>query len=527
MQHYNILWADDEIDLLKPHILFLKAKGYDITPVNSGADALEKVEQEKYDLVLLDEMMPGMTGLETLAQIKQIRPLLPVVMVTKSEEEHLMEEAIGSKIADYLIKPINPNQLLLSLKKNLDNKRLVTEHTNLSYQQDFRNISMQYNDRMDHAEWAEVYKKLIFWELELDQSQDKSMSEILAMQKSEANANFCKFIVDNYEDWLNDPKGKLDKPVLSHQLMRKKVFPLIDTGTAPESQKPLFFLLIDNLRYDQWRILEPILADYFTVQEETNYYAILPTTTAFARNAIFSGLMPSEMAKKHPDLWVNEDANEDEGLNNNEDQFLRRQLESARITGKFSYHKILNVNQGKQLVDTVTNLFQNPFNVIVYNFVDMLSHARTDMAMIKELAPDESAYRSITRSWFLHSPLFELVKKIADKGGRLIVTTDHGMIRVQKPAKIVGYRETNTNLRYKQGKNLGFDDNHLYVARKPEALFLPKPNVSTAYVFTMEDYFFAYPNNYNYYVNYYRDTFQHGGISLEEMIVPFAYMTPK
>ena len=518
MQNYSILWADDEIDLLKPHILFLKNKGYQVTPVNSGADALEKVEQDKYDLVLLDEMMPGMTGLETLAQIKQMRPNMPVVMITKSEEEHIMEEAIGSKIADYLIKPINPNQLLLSLKKNLDNKRLVTERTNLSYQQDFRNLAMQYNDRIGYEEWAEIYKKLIYWELELDGAHDRSMGEILNMQKSEANSNFCKFIEENYEDWLNDPKA--DKPLMSHQLMRKKVFPLL------EQNSPLFFILIDNLRYDQWKIIEPILTDYFTVEEESSYYSILPTTTAFARNAIFSGMMPSEMEKQHPDLWVN-DENDEEGLNNHEDDFLRRQLERARLNIKFSYNKILNINQGKSLVDNFNNLMQNQLNVVVYNFVDMLSHARTDMAMIKELAPDEAAYRSISRSWFLHSPLLELVRKIANKGGRMIITTDHGMIRVQKPAKIVGYRETNTNLRYKQGKNLGFDDNHLYVARRPERLFLPKPNVSTAYVFTKEDYFFAYPNNYNYYVNYYRDTFQHGGISLEEVIIPFAYLRAK
>ncbi|WP_128544452.1 T9SS response regulator signal transducer PorX [Larkinella soli] len=518
MQNYSILWADDEIDLLKPHILFLKNKGYAVTPVNSGADALEKVEQEKYDLVFLDEMMPGMTGLETLQQIKQMRPNLPVVMITKSEEEHIMEEAIGSKIADYLIKPLNPNQILLSVKKILDNKRLVTERTNLGYQQDFRNLSMQYNDRIDFEEWADIYKRLIFWELELDGAQDRSMVEVFNMQKSEANATFCKFVVDNYEDWLNDPKA--DKPLMSHQLMRKKVFPLV------EQNNPLFFILVDNLRYDQWKVIEPVLTEFFAVEEESSYYSILPTTTAFARNAIFSGMLPSEMEKNHPDLWVN-DENDEEGLNNNEDQFLKRQIERSRLNIRSSYNKILNINQGKQLVDNFSNLMQNDLNVIVYNFVDMLSHARTDMAMIKELAPDEAAYRSITRSWFNHSPLLELVRKIAEKGGRLIITTDHGMIRVQKPAKIVGYRETNTNLRYKQGKNLGFDENHLFVCRKPERFFLPRINVSTAYVFTMEDYFFAYPNNYNYYVNYYRDTFQHGGVSLEEMVIPFVYMRAK
>lgn len=515
MQNYTILWADDEIDLLKPHILFLKNKGYQVTPVNSGADALEKVEQEQFDLVFLDEMMPGMTGLETLQQIKQMRPNLPVVMITKSEEEHIMEEAIGSKIADYLIKPLNPNQILLSVKKILDNKRLVSERTNIGYQQDFRNLSMQYNDRIGYEEWVDIYKKLIFWELELDGAQDRSMSEVLNMQKSEANSNFCKFVMENYEDWLNDPKA--EKPVLSHQLMRKKVFPLIDQNN------PLFFILIDNLRYDQWKVIEPILAEFFVVEEESSYYSILPTTTGFARNAIFSGMMPSEMEKQYPNLWVN-DENDEEGLNNNEDEFLRKQIEKSRLNIKHTYNKILNTNQGKSLVDNFNNLMQNQLNVIVYNFVDMLSHARTDMAMIKELAPDERAYRSITRSWFLHSPLLELIRKIADKGAQLVITTDHGMIRVQKPAKIVGYRETNTNLRYKQGKNLGFDENHVFVCRKPESFFLPRLNVSTAYVFTLEDYFFAYPNNYNYYVNYYRDTFQHGGVSLEEMIIPFVHL---
>ncbi|GAA4397170.1 PglZ domain-containing protein [Nibrella viscosa] len=515
MQNYTILWADDEIDLLKPHILFLKNKGYQVTPVNSGADALEKVEQEQFDLVFLDEMMPGMTGLETLQQIKQMRPNLPVVMITKSEEEHIMEEAIGSKIADYLIKPLNPNQILLSVKKILDNKRLVSERTNIGYQQDFRNLSMQYNDRIGYEEWVDIYKKLIFWELELDGAQDRSMSEVLNMQKSEANSNFCKFVMESYEDWLNDPKA--EKPVLSHQLMRKKVFPLIDQNN------PLFFILIDNLRYDQWKVIEPILAEFFVVEEESSYYSILPTTTGFARNAIFSGMMPSEMEKTYPNLWVN-DENDEEGLNNNEDEFLRRQIDKSRLNIKHTYNKILNTNQGKSLVDNFNNLMQNQLNVVVYNFVDMLSHARTDMAMIKELAPDERAYRSITRSWFLHSPLLELVRKIADKGAQLVITTDHGMIRVQKPAKIVGYRETNTNLRYKQGKNLGFDEDHVFVCRKPENFFLPRLNVSTAYVFTLEDYFFAYPNNYNYYVNYYRDTFQHGGVSLEEMIIPFVHL---
>ena len=517
MQRYSILWADDEIDLLKPHILFLRNKGYDVTPVNSGTDALDKCNEQNFDVVFLDENMPGMTGLETLSQIKATKPSLPVVMITKSEEEHIMEEAIGAKIADYLIKPLNPNQILLSVRKILDGKRLVTEKTTQGYQQDFRNIAMAYNDRIGHEEWADIYKKLVFWELALDGANDRSMAEVLDMQKSEANSNFAKFVMENYEDWLNDPKA--EKPLLSHQLMKKKVFPLIS------AQEPVFFFLIDNLRYDQWKILESILQEYFNVDEESVYYSILPTTTAFARNAIFSGMLPSEMEKYHSDLWVNDD--EEEGKNNSEDQFLLRQMQKARIDAKMSYHKIININQGKSLVDSFNNLMTNQFNVIVYNFVDMLSHARTDMAMIRELAPDESAYRSITRSWLMHSPLLELFKRLSEKKVKIVVTTDHGTIRVKRPYKIIGDKNTNTNLRYKQGKNLGFDEDDVLVVRKPERFFLPKINVSTAYVFTVEDYFFAYPNNYNYYVNYYKDTFQHGGVSLEEMIVPFVQLSPK
>lgn len=518
---YSILWADDEIDLLKPYILFLQGKGYDVTPVNSGADALEQVENRNFDVIFLDEMMPGMTGLEVLAQVKQMKPTLPVVMITKSEEERIMEEAIGSKIADYLIKPLNPNQILLSVKKILDKKRLEEEKTNISYQQQFRQLAMQYQDNIGHAEWVELYKKLIYWELEIGQTPNKSMEDILTMQKSEANANFAKFIEDVYEDWLND--ANVDKPLLSHQLMRKKVFPLV-----AKDPSPVFFLLIDNLRFDQWKVIEPLLQDYFTVEEESTYYSILPTTTSYARNAIFAGLMPSEIEKQYPRMWVTDDESNEEGLNTHEEEFLMMQVQRSRLNAKASYHKILNVNQGKSLVENFNNLLKNQLNAIVYNFVDMLSHARTDMAMIKELAPDEAAYRSITRSWFEHSTLMDLIKKISENKCRLIITTDHGTIRVQKPVKIIGDRNVNTNLRYKQGKNLNWDDdNHTFASRKPERLWLPKPNVSTAYVFTTEDYFFAYPNNYNYYVNHYRDTFQHGGVSLEEIIIPVITLKAK
>lgn len=517
MSKYQILWADDEIDLLKPAILFLEQKGCQITPVLSGTDALEMVQERSFDLVFLDENMPGLTGLQTLSQIKTLKPNLPVVMITKSEEERIMESAIGSKIADYLIKPLNPSQILLSIKKILDNKRLVEEKTNQGYQQDFRNLSMTFSDADTHQAWAEAYKKLVYWELAIQETEGKAMEEVLNMQKAEANSLFAKFIEENYEDWLNDANA--DRPLLSHQLMKKKVFPLLS------EKDPLFFILIDNLRLDQWQLLETTISELFTIEENTTYYSILPTTTAYARNAIFAGLLPAEIEKTYPHLWVYDD--DDEGKNNNEEELLNRQMQRNRLNGKLSYHKILNLEQGKQVADKVRNLMSNQLNVIVYNFVDMLSHARTDMAMIKELAPDEAGYRSLTQSWFQHSPLLDIIKKIAELKGKLVITTDHGTIRVQKPFKIVGDKNVNTNLRYKHGKNLSFDDHHAMVIKRPERFGLPKPNVSTSYVFAQEDYFFAYPNNYNYYVNHFKDTFQHGGISLEEVIIPFVVLKPK
>lgn len=517
----TILWADDEIDLLKPYLIFLESKGLKVTAVNSGADALEELNKSNFDLLFLDENMPGMSGLEVLEKTKQIKPNLPIIMITKSEEESLMEDAIGAKIADYLIKPLNPNQLLLSVKKILEKKKLEEEKTNITYQQEFRNLSLQYQSYLNANEWVEIYKKLTFWEIEIDRTENKSMAKVLQSQKEEANQHFSNFIEENYVDWLNNPTE--ETPLLSHLMMRKSVFPKL------KENDPLFFILIDNLRYDQWKVLEAHINDYFSILEDKMYYSILPTTTAYARNSIFAGMMPAEIQKKYPDHWVEDNGqNDEEGFNNQEEFFLNEQMSRLRIPYKSSYHKIVHQHQGKQLVDNFQKLMNHDLNVIIFNFVDMLSHARTDMAMIKELAPDESAYRSLTQSWFLHSTLFDLLRKIYDKRGRVMITTDHGMIRATQPIKIVGDKNTNTNLRYKLGKNLNYDkSNKLMVVKKPEDYFLPKPNVSTNYVFTKEDAFLAYPNNYNYYVNYFKNTFQHGGISMEECIIPSIYLASK
>ena len=511
----NILWADDEIDLLRPHVLFLQQKGYVVDTVNNGLDAVEKAQGKEYDIIFLDENMPGLSGLETLNRIKSVLPHVPVIMITKSEEEHIMEEAIGGKISDYLIKPVNPNQILLSLKKHLEGRRLVSEKTNSSYQQQFRQLAMRLGDRLSTDDWKQLYDELVKWELDLSGSQDQGMTEILRSQWAEANAQFCRFVEKNYVDWVNGQGD--DVPLQSHQLFKAKVAPLID-----EKQPPLFMVLIDNLRLDQWRVLEPLLGQFYRIEEQGMFYSILPTATQYARNALFSGMMPSEIEKRFPGKWIGE---EEEGSKNaHEEEFVGDQIKRLGKNVKFSYHKILNLNAGRKLADSLDNLMGNPLNVIVYNFVDMLSHARTEMEVIRELAEDDAAYRSLTKSWFEHSPLYDILKGIAERGGRVVITTDHGTIRVDEPSKVVGDRNTNSNLRYKLGKNLTYEGRDVLVIKDPAKAHLPRTNVSTVYIFAKGDRFFVYPNNYNHFVTYFRHTFQHGGISLEEMIVPWAVL---
>lgn len=512
----KILWADDEIELLKPHVMFLQEKGFVVETVNNGHDAVDKVQEENFDIIFLDENMPGISGLETLDLIKKEKPLIPVVMITKSEEESIMEEAIGSKISDYLIKPVNPNQILLSIKKNLDNRKLINEQTTTKYQSAFREIGLTLGDRLDLEEWMEIYKKLTFWELELDSGSDGVMEEILTMQKTEANGSFSKYVADNYLDWLNG-QG-YESPIMSHTLFKEKVVPEL-------SGEPTFLIMIDNLRYDQWKVIEPSLSNMFSVDHEEMYVSILPTATQYARNAFFAGLMPSEIKKLHPNLW--KDDHEEGGKNMFEEDLLHHQLKRLGKNMKVSYNKITRLEKGRKLAENVSNLMQNELNVIVYNFVDMLSHARTDMEVIKELAEDSSAYRSLTKSWFEHSPLRTILEKVAELGGKVVITTDHGTVQVTEPIKVVGDKNTSTNLRYKQGRNLNYNPKEVFAITRPEEGYLPKSNVSTSYIFAEEQAYFVYPNNYNHFMKFYKDTFQHGGISLQEMLIPFAVLTPK
>ena len=508
----RILWADDEIDLLKPQLLFLEKKGHEVTTVTNAHDALEEAQEHSYfDVVFLDENMPGKSGLDILPEIKAARPNVPVVMITKSEEENIMEEAIGGQIADYLIKPVKPTQILLTLKKLTEGKELVRSATASQYQQQFRELLMEINSGPDHSEWVDIYKKIIAWELRLDSSRAEGMADILAMQKQEANGEFSKYVVKNYLDWMNAPAD--ERPTFSHELMRQKVLPYLS------DERPTVMVLFDNLRYDQWRMLQPIISELYTIEEEDYFYSILPTSTQYSRNAIFSGMMPAQIAKTFPDKWLND--NEKGGKNMHEGFFLSQQLKRVvRKEVKHSYTKITQIAKARDFEEKALDLLNNDLSVVVYNFIDMLSHARTEMEVLKELAGDESAYRSLTRSWFMHSPIYSAMKKWAERDVQVIVTTDHGTIRVNSPSKVVGDRETTTNLRYKLGRNLTYDKKDVLEIRKPEDAGLPRPNVSSSYIFAKEDKFFLYPNNYNHYHNYYKNTFQHGGISLEEVVCP-------
>lgn len=517
MNAIKILWVDDEIDLLKPHIIFLEKKNYVVTTCNNGRDAIDIFEKEAFDVVFLDENMPGMSGLETLSEMKEKKASTPIIMITKSEEEYIMEEAIGSKIADYLIKPVNPNQILLSLKKILDHSRLVSEKTTLDYQKEFRKIAMDLGMVRNYSDWVDLYKKLLFWELELENVEDANLIEILESQKTEANIQFGKFIEKNYEDWFTNTD---DKPILSHEVFRTYVVPEL-----VKKEQPVLFVVIDNLRYDQWKSFESIVQNHYKIQKEVAYFSILPTATQYARNAIFSGLTPLEMEKKHPDWWKN-DVDEG-GKNLFEADFLTAQLNRLGVRIKHEYYKITNFKDGKKLVENFKGTKTNDLTTVVYNFVDMISHAKTEMEVVKELASNDKAYRSLTLSWFKNSPLLEIIQQAQNLGYKLILTTDHGTINVKNPSKVIGDKNTSLNLRYKTGRSLTFENKEVYFVKDPKKIGLPTINMTSSYIFAKNDFFLAYVNNFNHYASYYKNSYQHGGISLEEMVIPLLILNPK
>ena len=518
MENIRILWVDDEMEHLKPQIFILEKKGFSVTTLTNGHDALALLEKDKFfDIIFLDESMPGITGLETLKRIQNLGILTPIVMVTKNEAENIMEEAIGGQIADYLIKPVNPNQLLLSVKKLTEHKRLIMEKNTQDYQQAFRQLHMDIAANPTLNDWVKIYKEIIQWEMKMDTGGDPEIKDILSNQKQEANNEFCKFVITNYQKWFD---GKTPQPLMSHTLLFEKVFKYV------KEDQPSVFLLLDNLRYDQWRVIEPLISEMFRIEEEDFFVSILPTTTQYSRNAIFSGMLPSEIEKIYPDWWLND--NEEGGKNLKEPELLTNQLKRVfRREIKHDYFKVTNSATGKNLLENSRNILKNDITVVVYNFIDMLSHARTEMEVLKELASDEKAYRSLTKSWFLHSPLYQFLQKIAEHKVQLFVGTDHGTVRVKDAIKVIGDRETTTNLRYKVGKNLQYDKKEILEIKDPSKVGLPRPNVSSTFIFAKSHSYILYPNNYGYYLNYFKNTFQHGGISMEEMICPIIRLSSK
>lgn len=516
MSKIKILWTDDEIEVLRPHIIFLGEKGYDVHTCSNGNDTIDLVSANNYDIIFLDENMPGLSGIDTLREIKKLKPSIPVVMITKSEAEDIMDVAIGSEIADFLIKPVKPSQILLSLKKNIEGSRLVTETTTVDYQSEFGKIRSLISMAGNYSDWIDIYRNMVYWETRLDSANDKNLEEIFHMQQQEANSEFARFVANSYLEWLSP--GCKDKPLFSNRLMEKKVFPLL------EAKSSVLFILIDNLRYDQWKIIASELNEHVNISSENLYFSILPTATQYSRNAIFAGLMPAEIEKMMPQYWVNDD--EDKGKNLYEDKLLEANLKRNRLDCRWEYYKAGSNTEGKKINDKINGILKNDLTVLVYNFIDMLSHARTEIGLIRDLADNESAYRSVTRSWFRHSPLFELIKMLRGQNIRIILTSDHGTIKVSNPLKVIGDRHSSTNIRYKLGRNLDYPENRVFEIKDPARAQLPMTNISSRYIFAKAYDYLVYPKNYNHFANYYRNTFQHGGISLNEMIIPVISMEP-
>ena len=513
----KILWVDDEIELLRPHIIFLEEKGYDITPVTNAEDAISLIHENKYDLILLDEMLNGMDGLTALNKIKDINPFLPIIMITKSEEEMIMNEALGGRIADYLTKPVNPSQIFLSCKKILESKKIEGERISRDYTAEFSKISQALLSPLTWEEWIQLYLRLTDWEVELDDHPGLGLRQTLLDQKRDCNIEFGKFIEKNYEQWINNG----DRPVLSTDIVSRYILPLI------KEEKRTFLIIIDNMRADQWRSMESMLYPYFNIYKDY-YYSILPTATPYSRNSIFSGMFPGEIEQHFSEFWTS--GSEDESSHNRyEDVLMKEQLKRLCVEMKpeFKYIKILDMKHARNATKNIVSYSRLPLVALVVNFVDFLAHSRSDSQVLREIAPDEAAYRSLTKSWFEHSEVFKILKKLSELGNTVILTSDHGSIRSMRGVKVLGDRETSTNLRYKYGKNIKCDAKHAINIPNPERYKLPVHSMNTNYLIAKEDFYFVYPTDYHRYLNYYKDSLQHGGVSMEEMILPVIKLEPK
>jgi CheY-like chemotaxis protein len=514
----RVLWADDEIELLRPHILILEKQGYEVAGVSNGLDALERVKGGSWDLVLLDEMMPGMSGLDTLKEIKRLDPALPCVMVTKSESESLMDQAIGRQIDDYLTKPVNPSQIIAVCKRIIERQRLTGRNMSESYMQGLAQIGRQLAAGADWRDFLEIHQQLCAWELELDERPELGFAQTLADQRRECNREFARLVERRYLDWIHKPGG----PMMSPGVVKGVVVPLL------REKRPVLFCVIDCMRMDHWMVLERTLREKWRVRREQQV-SILPSATPYARNAIFAGMYPADIAKAHPEYW--ERNMDDEGnTNRHERQFLDHQLRLNGIEFKpaHKYIKVIDLAEANDTLRKVDNLFNHQFVSMVWNFVDILAHSRNQNDIVREMVPDEAAYRSVVSAWFRHSALFQILESFREKGYTVVITSDHGSVRVQRGARIFSDRDATRGLRWKLGRNLRLEDDRSGIfVDKPETWRLPHGKVSETIAFAVEDQMFLYGNNYNHYLAQFKDSFQHGGISLEEMVLPVAVLEPR
>ena len=515
MEKKKILWVDDEIESLKPHILFLQQRGFEVLTAISGDDAVNIVRSETLDLVLLDEMMPGKDGLTTLEEIKEIKPHLPVVMVTKSEEESLMDEAIGQKIDDYLTKPVNPSQVLMVAKRMLETRRIVSESQMKRYITDINRFNQKLYGVIEPEDWLEAARLLAGWDLALDESPDEGLAETHLGTRKEWNTEFTKYLDKQYMKWL----ASENRPILSPDVLHHYMIPYVKDG------RKVLLLVVDCMRLDQWLTIESLVAEFYDIDRNT-YFSILPTATPFARNALFAGIFPDEIAKQYPEPWR---AGDEGSLNRNEDELLADNLRrhGLKAADGVRYEKIFNNTEGEALAKRVADFYQSQVVAFVFNFLDILAHGRSTNIILKEIAGSEAAFRSLMKSWFVHSPLFAILKSFAKKDFTVIITSDHGSVLCSRGTIAHGKRDTSTNLRYKYGDNLNCDTKDALLIKKPEQYRLPKFSLATTYIIAKEDYYFVYPNKYNEYIRQFQNSFQHGGISLEELVVPIITLTPR
>ncbi|MCF7919164.1 MAG: response regulator [Candidatus Cloacimonetes bacterium] len=509
MQQIKILWVDDEIDQLKPFVIFLEERGYKVDTVSNGSDAVSMITENPYDLVLLDEMMPGMDGLATLREFKKINSSLPVVMVTKSEEEGLMDGAIAGQIADYLLKPINPKQIIMAIKKIIQADDIRRDMIGQEYAQFSAKLNQKLFAGPDFIEWAELYRDLCRWDLRLDEINEPNITQTHFLEKLNCNSEFTEYIMNNYKEWLHSEM----RPQLSIDIVPEVLLPELGKG------HPVYLIVLDCMRLDQYFAFAPMLSELFDVNLQL-YYSILPTATPYSRNAIFSGLLPIDIAERFPEYW-NETDDIDNSRNRNEHQLIDSQLkELGSGLSESRYVKIFNSEEANFVQRKINNWNNEELIVLVYNFLDMVAHHRSKSPILKEAIPDEKALRDFTKHWFIHSTFYTTLQEIASQKGTVIITTDHGSIRVNRASQIVGDKDTTSTVRYKQGKNLKVNSKNALLIKDPVEYGLPTRNIIDSYALTRDDYYFVYPNSFHQYQKQFSGTFQHGGISMEEMILP-------